>query len=100
MGEKVDGLRIGFFALRANSSSGRDHRVGRTSAEELTALGIECEGQWTITVGEVFRHVAVICAKTLTTLLNLLLHLSTNILVNRVTIVEVSGQEADVERHD
>jgi len=62
MGEKVDGLRIGSSSM----SSGGDHRIRRTSAEELTAFGIECKGKWTGTVGVVLGNVAVICAEFLT----------------------------------
>ena len=96
MGEKVDGLRIGSSSM----SSGSNHRVRSPAAEELTAFGVECEGQWTIAVGVVLRDVAVICAQTLTAPLDLLLHLSTNILIGSVTMNEVSGQEAGVERHE
>ena len=81
-------------------SSSRDHRVGRTSAEELTALGVECEGQWTITVGVVLGDVAVICAELFTAVLDFLLQLITNSLIEFGTVSEVSGQEASVERHE
>ena len=87
------------FALRANSSSD-DHRVSRTPAKELTALGVECEGQWTIAVGVVLGDVAVICAELFTTVLDFLLQLITNGLIEFGTVSEISGQEASVERHD
>ena len=96
MGEKVDGLRIGSSSM----SSGGDHRVRRTSAEELTAFGVEREGQWTRAVGVVLRHIGVICAEAFTTLLDLLLQLTADGLIELVTVDEVSGQEADVERHE
>ncbi|UYE97357.1 hypothetical protein [Cyanophage S-TIM54] len=95
MGEKVDGLRIG-----SSSISSDDHRVSRTPAEELTAFGVECEGERTITVGIVLRDVAVICAELFTALLNLLLQIITNRGVEIGTVDEESGQEASVERHD
>ena len=81
-------------------SSGGDHRVRGTSAEELTAFGVEREGQWTVAVGVVLGNVAIICAKFLTALLDLLLQLITNGLIEFVTVNEISGQEASVERHD
>ena len=81
-------------------SSGRNHRVRGPSAKELTALGVECEGQWTITVGVVLRHIGVICAKAFTALLDLLLQLTADGLIELVTVDEVSGQEANVERHE
>ena len=95
MGEKVDGLRIG-----SSSMSSDDHGVGRTPAEELTAFGVECEGQRTITVGVVLGDVAVICAELFTALLDFLLQLITNRGVEICTVNEESGQEASVERHD
>ena len=96
MGEKVDGLRIGSSSM----SSGGDHRVRRTSAEELTAFGVEREGQWTRAVGVVLGDVSVICAEAFTALLDVLLQLITNGLIEFVTVSEVSGQEASVERHE
>ena len=98
-GEKWTVSKLDFFALRANSSSD-DHRVSRTPAEELTAFGVECEGQRTITVGVVLGDVAVICAELFTAVLNLLLQLVTNRGVEIGTVDEESGQEASVERHD
>ena len=94
MGGKVDGLRIG-----SSSISSDDHRVSRTPAEELTAFGVECEGQRTITIGVVLRDVAVICAELFTALLDFLLQI-TNRSVEIGTVDEESGQEASVERHD
>ena len=96
MGEKVDGLRIGSSSM----SSGRDHRVRRTSAEELTAFGVKCKGQWTIAIGVVLGDVGVICAEAFTALLDLLLQLITNRGVEIGTVDEESGQEASVERHE
>ena len=95
MGEKVDGLRIG-----SSSMSSDDHRVGRTPAEELTAFGVECEGERTITVGVVLRDVAVICTELFTAVLDFLLQLITKELIEFGTVSEISGQEASVERHD
>ena len=95
MGEKVDGLRIG-----SSSMSSDDHSVSRTPAEELTAFGVECKGERTITVGVVLGDVAVICAEFLTAVLNLLLQLITNGLIEIGTVSEISGQEASVERHE
>ena len=95
MGEKVDGLRIG-----SSSMSSDDDRVSRTPCEELTAGAVECEGQWTITVGVVLGDVAIICAELFTAVLDLLLQLITNGLIEFVNVSEVSGQEASVERHE
>ena len=92
-------FKLDFFALRANSSSGSNHRVRGPSAEELTAFGVKCKGQWTGTIGVVLANVAVICAEFLTASLDLLLQLITNGLIEFVTVGEVSGQEAGVERH-
>ena len=95
MGEKVDGLRIG-----SSSMSSDDHSVSRTPAEELTAFGVKCKGQRTITVGVVLGDVAVICAEFLTALLDFLLQIITNRGVEIGTVDEESGQEASVERHE
>ena len=92
----MDGLRIG------SSSIGlcRNEGVGRAAAEKLTAFGVECEGQRTIAVGQVLRHVGVICAEFRTALLDFALQLIANGFINDGAEVEVGGQETGVERHE
>lgn len=73
--------------------------IGSPAAEKLTTMRIECKSQWASAAGFVLCNIGIVCAKTLTTLLNLLLQLITNGPVEFVTMSEVSGQEVSVERH-